>query len=297
MSIQSVGDWTATNDTLLDESTGSTNNNNNWWEIQSNSIPLDNYNPCDFPDIIVEKKYGDIVETDDDSSIMVDSFSSVTTVAIFEDDNEDDEDDDVEQPLSDELLLLISNEPKSSIDDSNEKNGKDKDRWCTTKRGDITIGTNNWTDPIDDDIIEEKNGDNAVMDHDASNVMRRYFSPTTIAMFNDVGKEQEEEEEEEEVISSVICLSEDLLLNNNETKIDEGTFNAQNQSIVKMLENPDDAEDLSDLKLKLNEEVGIDDDYDDYDKKESSLEVVKCLLYELEEGKEIEEGLGEDCDT
>ena len=81
-------------------------------------------------------------------------------------------------------------------------------------------------------------------------------------------------------------------------------MNAQNQSIVKIFEYLDDAEDviissyLSDLELKMNEEVDMDDDYDDYDKKESSsLEVAKCLLYELEEGKEIGEGLEEDCDT
>jgi hypothetical protein len=124
------------------------------------------------------------------------------------------------------------------------------------------------------------------MDHDASNVIRGSSSPITTIMFNDVGEEEEKEEEEEaEVISSVECLSEDLLLNNNEAKLNEGTLNAQNQSVVKMLENPDNAEDfiissyLSDLKLelklnlKLNEEVDMDDDYDDYNKKESSLEV------------------------
>jgi hypothetical protein len=128
MSIQSIGDWTSTNDTL-DESTGSTNNNN-WWELRSNNILLVNQNPCGFPNIIVEEKNGDIVETDDDASIMGDSFSSATTVAIFEDDNEDDEDAEAEQPLSDELLLPTNNEPKSTIDDNNKKNNND-DPWST----------------------------------------------------------------------------------------------------------------------------------------------------------------------
>jgi hypothetical protein len=128
MSIQSIGDWTSTNDTL-DESTGSTNNNN-WWELQSNNILLVNQNPCGFPNIIVEEKNGDIVETDDDASIMGDSFSSATTVAIFEDDNEDDEDAEAEQPLSDELLLPTNKEPKSTIDDNNKKNNND-DPWST----------------------------------------------------------------------------------------------------------------------------------------------------------------------
>ncbi|OEU19020.1 hypothetical protein FRACYDRAFT_237314 [Fragilariopsis cylindrus CCMP1102] len=257
MSIQSIGDWTATNDTL-DESTGSTNNNSSWG-LQSSNIVLDNHNPCNFPDILVEEKNGDIVETDDDSSNMGDSFSSVTTVAIFEDDNEDDKDDDVENPLSDELLLLINNEPKSSIDGSNEKNSRDEDRWSTTEREDLIIGIDvNWVDPIDDGIIEEKDGDNVLIDDDASNVVGGSFSPTTTVKSNDVGQEEEEEEEEEEQQQQeeeeeeqqqqeekkVECHFENRLLNNNEAKLDEGTLNAQDQSIVKMLENKDDSDDV-----------------------------------------------------
>jgi hypothetical protein len=249
MSIQSIGDWTATNDTL-DERTGSTNNNSSWG-LQPSTIVLDNYNPCGFPDILVEEKNGDIVETDDDSSNMGDSFSSVTTVAIFEDDNEDDKDDDVEQPLSDEHLLLINNEPKSSIDGSIEKNSKDEDRWSTTERGDIIIGIDvNWADPRDDDNIEEKDRDNVVIDDDASNVIGGSFSPTTTVKEEEEEEEEKEEEEEQQKeekkveVSSVQCHFENLLLNNNEAKLDEGTLNAQDQPIVKMLENKDDSEDV-----------------------------------------------------
>ena len=55
------------------------------------------------------------------------------------------------------------------------------------KRGEIIIGIDNCTDPIVDHIIEEKNGDNVAVDHDASSMIVYSFSPITAVMFDDAG--------------------------------------------------------------------------------------------------------------